>query len=526
MATCPKCLKRYSDDATACAEDGEGLVADATFAGLDRDIPAGEMIGEYRVEDRLGSGGFGTVYRATHPVIGKAAAIKVLNRQLSSAPEMVSRFVAEARAANQIRSRHIIDIFAFGALDDGRQYFVMELLDGMTLEDHLKAKGRLSPGETVTLLKGIAKALDAAHNAGIVHRDLKPENIFLVREEDAEITPKLLDFGIAKLIGDPAGTHRTRTGVPMGTPYYMSPEQCRGDKIDHRTDIYSLGVVTHQLLTGRLPLTADSFMQVMMKHITAEPPRVSEICPELPPALDACVLAMLAKDPDARPSSAGAAVQLVTAAAQAAGFPVETTSLERSAPGGGSGLTPAQIAHFGTAPTLAGASTPNAAAAAATSSRRLLLALVGVVAVATVVIGVLVATRGGSPPQAVASAEASAPPTAVPATPPSASLAVQPAVSASAAPPARVSVDVQSDPDSVEVFLGDELLGTVPKDRIELPRSEDEVELLVKAKGYKDATLKVTPSRDTVVSVKLVPERRAVAPVKRPPKTGKSELEF
>ncbi len=230
MPTCPQCSKRYGEGQTTCPDDGQTLVPDTATQGLARELPPGEMIGEYRVISKLGEGGFGTVYRAEHPVIGKSVAVKVLSEQLSSSPEMVSRFIAEARAANQIRSRHIIDIFAFGALPDGRQYFVMELLDGVTLEDHLRAKGQLDPAEAVSILRGVARALDAAHAAGIVHRDLKPENVFLVNEEDGMVIPKLLDFGIAKLMGDTAGGHRTRTGVPMGTPYYMSPEQCQGDK--------------------------------------------------------------------------------------------------------------------------------------------------------------------------------------------------------------------------------------------------------------------------------------------------------
>ena len=217
MSVCPQCHKQYPEDHTKCPEDGQTLIPDAAAQGLDRDVPAGEMVGEYRIVSKLGEGGFGTVYRGEHPVIGKAVAIKVLSRQLSSSPEMVSRFIAEARAANQVRSRHIIDIFAFGALPDGRQYFVMELLDGKTLEDHLRERGRLSPSETVTILRGVARALDAAHAAGIVHRDLKPENVFLVDEEDGVVIPKLLDFGIAKLMGDATGSHKTRTGVPMGT---------------------------------------------------------------------------------------------------------------------------------------------------------------------------------------------------------------------------------------------------------------------------------------------------------------------
>src|SRR5262245_5740872 len=142
MATCPTCRTRYPDDVKSCTADGEALLPDEAVAAADAALPPGQTVGEYRVEDKLGEGGFGAVYRAVHPLIGKAAAIKVLHKQYSSNPQMVSRFIAEARAVNQIRNRNIIDIFSFGALEDGRQYYVMELLDGKTLDAYLKARGR------------------------------------------------------------------------------------------------------------------------------------------------------------------------------------------------------------------------------------------------------------------------------------------------------------------------------------------------------------------------------------------------
>src|SRR5262245_5910185 len=225
MATCPSCRRRYANDARTCEVDGEVLLPDAAFTGVDADLQPGTTVGEYQVEGKLGEGGFGAVYRAVHPLIGKHAAIKVLNRQYSSNPQMVSRFIAEARAVNQIRHKSIIDIFSFGTLEDGRQYYVMELLEGVTLDKFIKRNGRLSPEVAIPVLRSVARALDAAHAAGIAHRDLKPENIFLTFDEDGVIVPKLLDFGIAKLLGDSALTgHRTRTGTPMGTPHYMSPE--------------------------------------------------------------------------------------------------------------------------------------------------------------------------------------------------------------------------------------------------------------------------------------------------------------
>ena len=219
------------------------------------DLEAGQKVGEYLIEDKIGEGGFGTVFRAVHPLIGKQAAIKVLARQFSADPEMVSRFIAEARAVNQIRHRNIIDIFSFGQLErrppllrDGaarrraRSTSYLEDVGRLPLERGAPDPARASP-----------RALDAAHAKR--HRPPRSQ----AREHlpgpraDGSVFPKLLDFGIAKLLGDrrPSAMHKTRTGAPMGTPYYMSPEQCRGRDVDHRTDIYAFGCIAYELLTGR-----------------------------------------------------------------------------------------------------------------------------------------------------------------------------------------------------------------------------------------------------------------------------------
>ncbi|MEZ4438374.1 MAG: serine/threonine-protein kinase [Polyangiaceae bacterium] len=326
MATCPTCLKKYPDGQESCPDDGEHLLPDEVCKTFDEELAPGTLVGDYRIEEKIGEGGFGRVYRALHPVIGKRAAVKVLNREYSSNPNVVSRFVSEARAVNQIRHRNIIDIFAFGGLPDGRQYLVMEFLDGTTLDEFLKTKGRLSVEEALPLFRSLAKALDAAHAAGIAHRDLKPENVFLARDDEGGVYPKLLDFGIAKLLGDSAAGHKTRTGAAMGTPLYMSPEQCRGKGVDHRTDIYSFGVMVHECLTGRLPFDGDSMMDLMFKHAQQPPPPMSAVLPELSPALDAPILAMLEKDAGARPQTLVAAVDALAEAARSVGISVRDTA--------------------------------------------------------------------------------------------------------------------------------------------------------------------------------------------------------
>jgi eukaryotic-like serine/threonine-protein kinase len=319
MSFCPRCGARYLDARLrACPADGTGLEptpepAPEAGAAIDRPLRAGEMVGEYQIEGRIGEGGFGVVYRAVQPLIGKRVAVKVLLRHYASGEEVVERFVAEARAVNRIRHRHIIDIFSFGVLPDGRHYYVMELLEGETLDVLLARVGTLSPALAVELLRPVARALDAAHAAGIVHRDLKPENIFLSVDRDEEVYPKLLDFGIAKLFTGAAAS-KVESGVPVGTPHYMSPEQCRGRDVDQRTDIYSFGVVTFRAFTGRLPFEGEKAMGVMMAQVSAQPPRPSAICPSLPPSIDAPLLQMLAKDPAARPASILVAVEALAAA--------------------------------------------------------------------------------------------------------------------------------------------------------------------------------------------------------------------
>ena len=315
MATCPDCLKRLEDGTATCPDDGATLVPDAVMAEhAKNEITPGAMVGEYKIEAKIGEGGFGSVYRAVHPLIGKPVAIKLLSRAYSDNPQIVSRFISEARAVNQIRHKNIVDIFSFGALADGRQYFVMELLQGSPLDSWLEQRGHLEVNELLPVLRGVLKALIAAHAAGLVHRDLKPENVFLCVDDEGVVTPKLIDFGIAKLLGDESVEHKTRTGTPMGTPYYMSPEQCRGKNVDHRTDLYAIGAMIHVLVTGQKPFTGDSAMDLLYKQMAEAPPKLSDHRQGLPQALEDIVLRLLAKKPDDRPQTAAETLSLLEAA--------------------------------------------------------------------------------------------------------------------------------------------------------------------------------------------------------------------
>jgi eukaryotic-like serine/threonine-protein kinase len=311
MLACPECRKLHPNDATTCAEHGAPLVPLDLLPEEDAPLASGRMIGEYRIDHELGSGTFGAVYAGEQPMIGKRVAIKVLHKKFATNSGVVSRFITEARAVNRIRHKNIIDIFSFGLVDDQQPYFVMELLDGITLGELLARKGRLGVAEALPILRGIADALDAAHEVGVTHRDLKPDNIFLATEKDGGYFPKLLDFGVAKLISEELA-HKTATGAAIGTPSYMAPEQCRGKPIDHRADVYALGVVVHEMLTGQRLFEGESGMEVLFMHASLPPKPMSHMAPDLPEALDGPVLAMLAKRPDQRPNSAGEAIRALT----------------------------------------------------------------------------------------------------------------------------------------------------------------------------------------------------------------------
>jgi serine/threonine-protein kinase len=234
-------------------------------------------------------------------------AVKVLRPELDRTPEQVERLLAEARAVNAIRHRGIIDIFGFGEVPDGRQYIVMEFLDGQALDAVLAERNRLPVQEVLSILDEVLAALAAAHGAGVVHRDLKPSNIFLVRQPDGSRYVKVLDFGLAKRGPAPnSRSAQTRTDMVVGTPEYMAPEQAQGHAVGPMTDLYALGVVTFEMVTGRLPFIGSSPVDLLIKHVQERPPRPSEFVSDLPPALDAFILQMLTKDPETRPGSADA----------------------------------------------------------------------------------------------------------------------------------------------------------------------------------------------------------------------------
>jgi len=252
----------------------------------------------YRVEALLGEGGMGLVYRVTHTRLHKPLAIKVLRRENTRDPEVLARFRREAESASAIGNQHIVDISDFGELDDGSTYFVMECLEGIDLIDAIDVAQRMPEERAIHIAVQICRALGAAHEAGIVHRDLKPENVFLIQRNETEDFVKILDFGIAKVANGPK--RLTRAGEVLGTPHYMSPEQCEGNGVDHRTDIYALGVLLYEMVTGHVPHDADTTMGILTKHLYEDPIPPQVRVPQVSDSLEELILRCLEKKPEQR----------------------------------------------------------------------------------------------------------------------------------------------------------------------------------------------------------------------------------
>lgn len=310
MRQCPKCNKRFLEsNARVC--DVDGAVLDLLVVASERDRLVGTTIeGRFAVDGVLGDGGMGVVYRATEVGTNKRFAVKVLRAEYSAEEDLVVRFEQEARAAAAIRNPHIVEIVHWGTLPDQSRFFVMEYLEGHSLGDVMarmpKPKGSdrrqpLPEDFTLHIAMQIAEGLGAAHAIGVVHRDIKPDNFHLIKRGDDPYFVKILDFGIAKVQNSKAA--RTRTGSVFGTPHYMSPEQASGERnIDATTDIYGLGVLMYEMVSGKIPFDADNLMGILTAHLyhAPTPPRVYPNCDKLSSSLEAIILKCMAKTREGR----------------------------------------------------------------------------------------------------------------------------------------------------------------------------------------------------------------------------------
>ncbi len=305
MRQCPTCGTNYwGDSDRSCVTDG--AVLQEVIVGNDRTRLLGSIIhGRYQIDGVLGDGGMGVVYRATGLADHKPYAVKVLRAEYSSEPDLVARFEVEAKAVANIQHPHIVKVFEFGALEDGSRFFVMEYLEGKPLGQVMHNAGRGADGVrrpldiklALHIALQICSGLQAAHDTGTVHRDMKPDNVHLVREGDDAAFVKVLDFGIAKVLGSQAA--KTRTGSVFGTPQYMSPEQANGESnMDARTDVYAVGILLYEMVCGRLPFDAENLMGILAAHMyqPAIPPRSLPSAKQVTPALEAVILKALSKD--------------------------------------------------------------------------------------------------------------------------------------------------------------------------------------------------------------------------------------
>ncbi len=296
----------------------------------------GTQIGQYKVVGALGAGGMGTVLLAEHVLLGRRAAIKTLLPELSREPEIVERFFNEARATSAITDPGVVQIFDFGYTDDGHAYIVMELLSGEPLAVRMEHLGPMPVQEALRIARQCAASLGAAHEHGIVHRDLKPENIFLVHDAEAQggERTKVLDFGICKLDG--ISKVKTQSGITMGTPVYMSPEQCRGAAaVDHRSDIYALGCVLFHMLTGEPPFDGEGSGDVIAAHVRDTAPLCSTLRPTIPASVDGLVMRCLEKKPEHRFTSMNElheAIATIQASLSAPPQPVARMSAQMNVP--------------------------------------------------------------------------------------------------------------------------------------------------------------------------------------------------
>ena len=503
MRACPECHTPYPDDQGVCPIDGQQLTPPAppitrTVQTRDersgsqssrvvRPISApvhrvviddseeellGKTLGSYRVLSVLGKGGMGQVYLGEHMKLGRRVALKILRPEFAAKRDAVARFFQEAKAVSRIRHKNIVDVTDFVEDPDGTTFIVMELLEGMTLGEKFRRKQEIALREGLGFAIQVCDGLEAAHREGIIHRDLKPDNIFLCID-----VVKLLDFGVAKLMGEADAGWQTMQGSVVGTPAYMSPEQAAGIAVDHRADIYSLGTILYEIFTGRRVFEAKSFGEFVLKHMSHEPvpPRELKGVPALPRELERTILRCLEKKPEDRFQTAselrGALVESLAA--------METASVD---------------AHV----------------ARAKRRRSFYLGLsIGVAGIAAVAIFLLAfRSNGGAQPVAAPKAEQAATPPPV---------VEQLGNAAQPAQPARpVQVKFHSEPEGAEVLdPTGAILGRTPLAK-EVPGDGAVREYLFRHDGFRDKRLRVACDQDRTLLAIL---EHASEPVRPAPST-------
>ncbi len=309
-AYCPSCDRSYPADVTVCPKDGQATVQ----LGAGRDALVGkDILGRFVLKERIGAGGMGTVYRAWQHSVGREVAVKVIDPRHGSDLVAAKRFLREVKLASRLSQPNVVTVMDFGQTDDGLLFLVMELLRGRTLARVLREDGAFTVDRMVRVGISLCDALDAAHRLSIVHRDLKPGNVMILDEPRGRDFVKVLDFGLAKSLGHEDGSTVTHSGMVFGTPRYMPPEAVLGGDIDARSDLYSLGVILHELLSGRAAFEAHSVSAVLSRQVDGQPPPLPA---HVPPVVENVIKRLLEKDPDDRFRSAADAREMLLALAE------------------------------------------------------------------------------------------------------------------------------------------------------------------------------------------------------------------
>lgn len=441
---CRRCGRDLEDGSRFCAECGADQVGSAAVPVAHADPRIGTSIEEkYRLDSQIGVGGMATVYRATRLLIGDAVAVKILHAEQLRDPQAAERFRREAQAAARLKHPNAVTIYDFGVSDDGVVYLVMELVEGQSLRQVVKEQGPLFPSGAAEILTQVCGALNEAHEQNVVHRDIKPDNI-LVTKAPTGIRVKVLDFGIARISDMSNLGNLTQAGSIMGTPHYMSPEQCLGEELDGRSDIYSLGIVLYEMLTGVVPFNSPTSMAVVVHHVNTAPAPLHILNASVPPAVEAVVMRALEKRREARPQTAMAfAGEFSAAVAETLSappgrsapphLPTMMPTVEMRTPWSAGTALPPQVP------------TPPGVHGGQATRKRLPATLIGGVA-AVLIVGVasvsFVLSRVASPPAVPADAAATSRPAATLQSPPPDRLTPAPSAPpvVSAAPPAEVPV--------------------------------------------------------------------------------------
>jgi serine/threonine-protein kinase len=497
----------------------DGLEPPEEATAISSILTPGTIIdGRYEVVGKLAAGGMGEVYRVQHVELGKPMAVKVMLPELSNDQEFVARFKREAIAASRIGQQNIVDISDFGRTANGRFYFVMEFLDGMTLASLLHRQGAQQPERVLNISAQAARALAAAHAQGIVHRDLKPENIMLLQRPGQPDFVKVLDFGVAKVnTGHGQGGH-TAVGMVVGTPQYMSPEQAKAIPVDTRSDIYSLGLIVYELVTGKPTFSAETPSMLMVKHVTEAPaPFDRAALGHVPEELEQLIFRMLQKEPDQRPQSMEdvlAVLDTLWARVKANDPSLKKVSgsfasAQGTATPGGPQSGISRVRVSGQVQGVTSSSTTGLPEVTPPPRSKLIPALVGLVVLLAIAVGAVLfkgdpepVVTPRPPPDPVV-ADAPKPPPAQPEPP---------------RPVEKVKLTFTSTPEKVDVTEGDVLLGVTP---LSLARAPSEIaEFTFSARGYKPLTRKVRFDAETTIPVELEKEKKAGPAAPKKPKGG------